>query len=230
MTSGCWPGSTGRASHPQGSEKGFELCAPLHRLPPLPGFVAQGQSTLPYWLQTSAIGLYLPQLSTTLGRGDVMELIEITADGSPARPIGELSDVAIDVMTGTAEMYKATGYQPPWIGYLAIHKGKCVGTCAYKTPPVDGRVEIAYFTFPGYEGGGIATSMARHLVEVALAESKDLRICAQTLPEQNASTRVLEKLGFQKMAEIEHPEDGKVWEWERRAQQDKNSGRSALRR
>jgi len=147
-----------------------------------------------------------------------MELTEIKKDGTPARPIDELPDVAMDVMRGTAEMYKATGYQPPWVGYLAIHHGKCVGTCAFKTPPVEDRVEIAYLTFPGHEGQGIATSMASRLVEKALSESQCIRICAQTLPEQNASTRVLEKLGFHRIAEIDHPEDGKVWEWEWKAQ------------
>ncbi len=149
-----------------------------------------------------------------------MELIEITRDGSPTCPIAELPDVATDVMTGTAEMYKKSGYQPPWIGYLAIHNGKCVGTCAFKTPPIEGRVEIAYFTFPEDEGRGIATSMARLLIEIAMSESPRIRICAQTLPERNASTRVLEKLGFRKVAEIDHPEDGKVCEWELKALQD----------
>ena len=148
-----------------------------------------------------------------------MELIEIKKNGTPARPVAELPDVATDVMTGTAEMYKTNGYQPPWIGYLAIHNGKCVGTCAFKTPPIEGRVEIAYFTFPENEGRGFATSMAKSLVEKAIAESHVIRICAQTLPERNASTRVLERLGFHKVAEIDHSEDGKVWEWELTTQQ-----------
>ncbi len=36
---------------------------------------------------------------------------------------------------------------------------------------------------------------------------------AQTLPEKNASTRILEKLGFSFMGPVQHPEDGEVWEW-----------------
>jgi RimJ/RimL family protein N-acetyltransferase len=62
--------------------------------------------------------------------------------------------------------------------------------------------------------------MARRLVEMALSGLRGIRICAQTLPERNASNRVLEKCGFQQVAEIDHPEDGKVWEWEMKAQQD----------
>jgi RimJ/RimL family protein N-acetyltransferase len=40
-------------------------------------------------------------------------------------------------------------------------------------------------------------------------------IQAHTLPEQNASTRVLEKCGFTFTGEIIHPADGPVWRWER---------------
>ena len=37
---------------------------------------------------------------------------------------------------------------------------------------------------------------------------------AQTLPERNASHRILEKLGFRHITTIDHPEDGTVWEWQ----------------
>jgi [ribosomal protein S5]-alanine N-acetyltransferase len=42
-------------------------------------------------------------------------------------------------------------------------------------------------------------------------------ICAHTLPEPNASTRVLTKVGFQKTSETVEPEEGPVWRWERPA-------------
>jgi len=38
---------------------------------------------------------------------------------------------------------------------------------------------------------------------------------AHTLPEANASTRVLTKCGFQRIGEVIDPEDGLVWRWER---------------
>jgi RimJ/RimL family protein N-acetyltransferase len=78
---------------------------------------------------------------------------------------------------------------------------------------VNRRVEIAYFTFPGNEGQGMAISMANQLIELAMRADPTVQIFAHTLPELNASTRVLEKLGFKKTNEIAHPEDGRVWEW-----------------
>lgn len=62
--------------------------------------------------------------------------------------------------------------------------------------------------------------MTQALINIAFDTVPELTIAAQTLPEENASTAVLKKLCFQLVAELEHPEDGKVWEW-----QLKNSGR-----
>lgn len=104
---------------------------------------------------------------------------------------------------------------PPWICYVAVTNGRIVGTCGFKSAPVDGRVEIAYFTFPGYEEKGVATQMARHLLMIAGDAQPDLTVAAQTLPERNASHRVLEKLGFTCKGSLEHPEDGTVLEWQK---------------
>lgn len=84
----------------------------------------------------------------------------------------------------------------------------------FKSPSENNRVEIAYFTFPEYEGQGVATRMAQTPIRIAFDTGPQLTIAAQTLPEENASTAILKKLGFQFVAELENSEDGKVWEWE----------------
>ena len=142
-----------------------------------------------------------------------MELIPITISGAPERPAPELPDAAREALAGTAMLYRETGFDPPWIGYLAVDEGVCIGTCAFKCAPSAGSVELAYFTFPGHEGRGLATRMCRALVALAHAAQPGIVITAQTLPERNASTRVLEKSGFRLDREFDHPEDGPVWEW-----------------
>ncbi len=142
-----------------------------------------------------------------------MRLIEITECGEPVSALANLSATARDVMNATRRLYSRYGYSPPWVGYLALEQGHCVGTCAFKGPPQNNRVEIAYFTFPGNEGRGVATRMACSLVAIAQQASPEITIAAQTLPEENASTTLLRKNGFQFFAEVEHPRDGKVWEW-----------------
>jgi [ribosomal protein S5]-alanine N-acetyltransferase len=104
---------------------------------------------------------------------------------------------------------------PPWAGYLATDGGEVIGTCAFKgAPDAEGMVEIAYFTFPPYEGQGYATAMARALLEVAMAAPEVRLVRAHTLPEPNASTRVLERVGLRHLGAVEEPEDGTVWRWE----------------
>lgn len=145
-------------------------------------------------------------------------LLEIGPDagiGDPGTALGiEVSGTAAAVCQATAEMYKTTGFTPPWIGYLAVSAGQAVGTCAFKAAPSDGAVEIAYFTFPGHEGQGIATSMARQLIDIAYATDRSLKIIAHTPPEQSASNAILHKIGFLLLGDWEDPVAGTVWEWE----------------
>jgi [ribosomal protein S5]-alanine N-acetyltransferase len=143
-----------------------------------------------------------------------MRLIPILPEGKPEIPVS-LPPELHGVLQATAQLYQAAGFVPPWICYLALAHDTPVGTCGFKSAPKDGRVEIAYFTFPGYEGKGIATQMARRLVAVALDAQPGVVVAAQTLPDRNASHRVLEKLGFMCIGSLQHPEDGKVLEWQK---------------
>jgi ribosomal-protein-alanine N-acetyltransferase len=104
-----------------------------------------------------------------------------------------------------------------WGGYFAVDttSHEVVGSCAFKTPPTEeGTVEIAYFTYPEFGGRGYATGMARKLIELASASDAVRRIIAHTLPEPNASTRVLEKAGMSFVGEVFEPDDGRVWRWQ----------------
>jgi quercetin dioxygenase-like cupin family protein len=142
-----------------------------------------------------------------------IRLVEIGMDGRPVEDL-PLPDVACSVCEATAAAYRNTGFVRPWIGYLALQEGQVVGTCAFKTPPQAGRVEIAYFTFPGHEGKGIATRMARLLIRLAQDTDSSIGILAQTLPQENASTAVLRKLSFNRVGTAHDEEVGEVWEWQ----------------
>jgi RimJ/RimL family protein N-acetyltransferase len=143
-----------------------------------------------------------------------LELVAITGGGDLARSVGGAPPIAADVVEATVQLYQAVGYQPPWIGYLAIENNICVGTCGFKSPPQNDRVEIAYFTFPEHESRGVATRMAAELIRIAQSEMPAVTIAAQTLPQESASTSILKKLGFRLVGTVEHPEDGTVWEWQ----------------
>lgn len=142
-----------------------------------------------------------------------MRLVPITEVGVAAEAV-ELPPEASEVLPATAALYKVSGFVPPWIGYLAVRDGRTVGTCAFKAAPVNGRAEIAYFTFPEFEGRGIATEMAKRLVAIARAEHPGIVVTAQTLPVRNASNRILESLGFTLAGHAVDADAGEVWEWQ----------------
>lgn len=123
------------------------------------------------------------------------------------------------IAAATAEFLAATDAPPAWGGYLALEgtTRRAVGTCGFKGgPDADGAVEIAYYTFPGEEARGVATAMAAALVDVARGGVPQVSVVrAHTLPERNASCRVLEKAKFQRAGNVIDPEDGPVWRWER---------------
>lgn len=143
-----------------------------------------------------------------------MEFIAITESGELAKQVTSVPQITTKVVEATTQLYGAVGYEPPWIGYLAIENGICVGSCGFKSPPQNNRVEIAYFTFPGHESRGVATRMAAELIRLALDKTPAVTVAAQTLPEENASTSILKKLRFRLTGSVEHPEDGLVWEWQ----------------
>ena len=141
------------------------------------------------------------------------QLIAISSAGEPTGFDGDLDAQIAEVLGSTVALYARVGFEPPWISYLAVERNTPVGICAFKSAPVAGRVEIAYFTFPDHEGCGVASRMAAELIELAAA-TPDVQVTAQTLPERNASHRILEKTGFRALGIVQHPEDGPVLEWQ----------------
>ncbi len=142
-----------------------------------------------------------------------MQLISIPRDGNARLSGIALPETATSVIASTVQVYERLGYVEPWVGYLAVEKGNCVGACGFTSPPVEGVVEIAYFTFPDFEKRGHATRMAQGLISIARESDPSVKIIAHTLMEENASTHILNKLGFAFAGEVDHPEDGRIWEW-----------------
>lgn len=107
----------------------------------------------------------------------------------------------------------------PWkFGFAIIHSAndRVIGLCGFAGPPDSNRsVEIGYSIAPEYQGKGFATEAAEALIQYAATTGAPMIVRAHTLPESNASTRVLEKCGFTKIGEVTDPEGYRVWEWEK---------------
>lgn len=104
-----------------------------------------------------------------------------------------------------------------WWTYFPIHKNdnKLIGSGGYKGKPTsDGTVELGYEIAPAYRNRGLATEMTKGLIENALKENRVKSIIAHTLGQENPSTKVLQKCGFEKVQAINDPDDGLIWKWE----------------
>jgi ribosomal-protein-alanine N-acetyltransferase len=112
------------------------------------------------------------------------------------------------------DFYKRVGFNPPWICYYVQINDYLVAAAAFKGKPVNGKVEIAYGTFPQYQHQGIGTQIADTLVQLALKTDPFIMITAKTLPEENYSARILRKNNFKFQGTIMDEEDGEVWEWQ----------------
>ena len=143
----------------------------------------------------------------------VVELVAIDRQGQPAVAGLLLDDPARHVCMVTARMVEAAGFVPPWHAYLAHQNGRIVGACAFKAPPVNGAVEIGYFTFPQEENRGVGTAMVRGLLDIVRKTAPMLTVVARTRNQENASNTILRKLGFYFAGEHIDAEDGIAWSW-----------------
>ena len=123
-----------------------------------------------------------------------------------------------EVSTTFRDYLREAAGADPWrdgFGILLDEEKRIVGLASFNGPPdVAGVVEISYAVVPEYAGRGYATEAARLLIERAVASGKVRTLRAHTLPERNASTRILEKCGFQLGGEVMSEEDGLIWRWE----------------
>ena len=126
--------------------------------------------------------------------------------------------VSDDVTPDWLSRLRASREADPWIhGFAVIDRDSrsVIGNASFTGPPdEEGMVEIAYGIVPSYEGRGYATEAAAALVAFAFGSERVRLVRAHTLPEANASTRVLAKCGFERVAEVADSEDGPVWRWE----------------
>lgn len=96
--------------------------------------------------------------------------------------------------------------------FVAGDPPELVGWGGFKGAPRDGVVELGYEVAESRQGRGLATAAARAMVDEAFADSAVETVIAHTLPEPNASNRVLDKTGFRFDGEI-RVDDQLAWRY-----------------
>ena len=115
-----------------------------------------------------------------------------------------------------ARLRDATVRDPWRDGFGVVTENKLIGLCSFNGPPdEEGTVEISYGIALAYQGLGYATAAARLLIARAEISESVRGLRAYTLPQDNASTRILQKCGFRNCGEVFDEVDGRIWRWER---------------
>jgi [ribosomal protein S5]-alanine N-acetyltransferase len=117
-----------------------------------------------------------------------------------------------DALPRTRDALAAAPSETPWGPRLFVsgEPPELVGWGGFKGPPKDGVVECGYEIAESRRERGLATAAVRAMVAEAFADGRVGRVIAHTLPERNASNRVLEKVGFQFDAQV-GAADASVW-------------------
>jgi ribosomal-protein-alanine N-acetyltransferase len=127
--------------------------------------------------------------------------------------------VSADVSPAWLAQLRISLSSDPWLHGFAVvdrESHSVIGNVGFKGPPdEDGTVEIAYGIVPAFQRRGYATEAAAAGVAFAFGNDAVRCVLAHTLPTSDASMRVLEKCGFARIGEVEDPDDGLVWRWER---------------
>ena len=117
----------------------------------------------------------------------------------------------LDVFT---EHYRKVGFNKPWIAYfVSDDTSDIIGGGGFKGEPRDGKIEISYGTFKQHQGHGIGTEICKQLTALALQTDPSLIVTARTLPDNQASMKILERNGFENRGLVWDEEDGYVFEW-----------------
>jgi [ribosomal protein S5]-alanine N-acetyltransferase len=94
--------------------------------------------------------------------------------------------------------------------FLTGEQPELVGWGGFKGVPENGAIEIGYEIAESRRERGLATAAARAMLNEAFADPAVTEVIAHTLPERNASNRILEKAGF-RFTEATYEGDTPVW-------------------
>ena len=142
--------------------------------------------------------------------GDEAAVLEFSSNREVNRYTG---DPIIDTLTETVALIEnvwLSDYSKYGYGRFAvIHKidEKIIGFCGVKYLPELEGTDLGYRFLPAYWGKGIATEACQVMVNDAFQRLQLEKIHAFVEPDNNASTKVLEKVGFQFDKKAPYPKE-----------------------
>jgi ribosomal-protein-alanine N-acetyltransferase len=99
-----------------------------------------------------------------------------------------------------------------WMHYFLVD-GLIVGSGGFVGRPKKGVAEIGYEIAPGFRGRGYGIGAASALVEQAFDSGEVKSVIAHTLAVEDASSKLLERLGFVNEEEFQDEQGVTLWRW-----------------
>lgn len=121
------------------------------------------------------------------------------------RNLKTVADTELYIKAKMIEHYKEHGYG----NYVICHKeeGHKMGTCGlFNRPGLEG-VDIGFALLPQFEGKGYGYESSVAIMEFARNSLKLKKLSAIVLPENQASVRLIEKLGLKFIKKVQLPDD-----------------------
>jgi [ribosomal protein S5]-alanine N-acetyltransferase len=160
------------------------------------------------WGEVMQIQLYplnLQQMERRLAGAETLDGLHVTQEVIP-------DIILVLACTALRAGGQSSRWRRPYL-FLTGNPPVAVGSAAFMSEPVQGRVEIGYGMASPYAGRGFATAGVRLLVQHAFSQPELDEIYAQTAIGNHGSRRVMEKLGFQHLGQGESEHDGRVDQW-----------------
>jgi len=119
-------------------------------------------------------------------------------------------ELLVDALPFFLEQLERYPEQAGWLSWFWVLRGDAeavlVGSGGFKgCPNPDGTIEVGYSILPQYQGRGYATEAVSGLLSWAFAHAEVSRVIAETLPNNERSIRLLEKLGFLRAGQGSEP-------------------------
>ncbi|MBI9045184.1 MAG: GNAT family N-acetyltransferase [Anaerolineaceae bacterium] len=138
--------------------------------------------------------------------GDIRSLEGIFCDAGMMRYLGGPWDQG-KTLDALREWRDDWGINNSWYGVLLKKDTmQAIGTAGFSNNsiPNEPGLELSWFVGTEYQGIGYATEITSELLSFAFIDLSVKRVLAETHPENPASNRVLEKMGFKCLGERQH--------------------------
>jgi ribosomal-protein-alanine N-acetyltransferase len=123
---------------------------------------------------------------------------------------------AVNWLLEKLTMYPSEPFWRAWF-VMSSSPDTLIGTCGFKGPPDDdGFVEIGYGIVDSHHMRRMGSEAAARLIAWAWEDPRVRGVCAHTLVDDPASSGVLRRCGFKRVATLDDPTDGRLDRYELR--------------